>query len=93
MVRTSLTLIVSQSLIDIEGNNEFGRNEGGGNKTNLSNSFVSKKSIGTSYLTFKNAKKGDGNPNSSGGNTKKCVKANKDFNYQIIGIKKAFNIL
>ena len=86
-------MIVFHLLIDVTGNNEFGRGEGYGIEINLSNLSAFKKSIGVGYLTFKSAKKGDGNLNSGGGNIKKNVKAARGFNYLISGNKKVFNLL
>ena len=72
--------------MDAISEDKYGRDEGSGNKTNLSNSFTSKKSFEAGYLTSKNAKKG-------GDNTKKNVKAIKNFNYLIPHAKKVFNFL
>ena len=58
------------------------------NETNLLNSSLSKKSIGTDYLTFESAKKGGGNSKKGSGNTKKDVKAVKGSNYLILDAKK-----
>ena len=54
MLRISATSIVS--LIDVEGNNEVGGDEGGGNKTTLLNLFAFKKSTRMGYLTSKGTK-------------------------------------
>ena len=80
-------------MIDAIGNNEIGRGKVGANETNLSNSFISNKSIRAGYLIFKSTKKGGGNSNSSGSNTKKGVKAAKGSNYLTQGAKKTFNLL
>ena len=93
MPRTSSTLIVLQLLINIIDNDGFDEGEGGGNKTNLSNSSAFKKSIRAGYLTSKSAEKGGGNSKSGGGNTKKGVKANKSSDYLTSGAKKTFNLL
>ena len=68
------------------GNNQVGRSKGGANKTNLLNSFTSKKSIEAGYLTSKGIKRG-------GGNTKKWVKAAKSSDYLTSGAKRGFNLL
>ena len=62
------------------------RGESDGNKTNLSNSFMSKKSTRAGYLTSGGAKRGEGN-------NKKGVKAAKTPNYLNSAAKKAFNHL
>ena len=73
-----------QLSIDTADKNEVG--ESGGNKTNLSNLSISKKSTKAGYLIFNDRKKGSGN-------IKKDVKAAKDSNYLILDAKKAFNLL
>ena len=60
--------------------------ESNGNRTNLSNPFVSTRFTGVGSLTFGGATKG-------GGNTKKGVKAARSFDYLISAAKKAFNHL
>ena len=65
---------------------EVGNGKSGGNETNPSNLFTSKRSIGAGYLTFEGAKKG-------GGNTKKSVKAARGPDYLNPAAKKAFNHL
>ena len=65
---------------------EVGKSEGSGNKTNLSNPSMSKKFTKIDYLTSKSTKK-------SNGNTKKNVKAAKRSDYLTSGIKKIFNLL
>ena len=91
MLKTSPTSIILQSLIDAAGNNEVNKGENGGNETNLSNSFASKKSIEAGYLISKRTKKDGGNPNSGSNNTKKSVKAAKSSDYLTPDAKKAFN--
>ena len=93
MLRLSLALIISHSLIDAAGDNKVDRGESGGDKTNLSNSFVSKKSTRADYLIFKGAKKGGNNFNSGSGKTKKGVKAVRGSDYLTPGAKKSFNLL
>ena len=93
MLKPSQKLILLQSSIDVAGNNEVGKNAENGNKINLSNLSVSKRSTRTSYLIFKSAKKGGNNSNSSSSNTKKVVKAAKRSDYLTLGTKKAFNLL
>ena len=78
--------IVSQSLINIADEDKIDKGESGGNKTNLSKLSVLKKSTKTDYLISKSAKRG-------GSNTKKDVKAAKNFDYLIPGTKKIFNLL
>ena len=85
--------IILQSSIDAADEDEIGRNESNGNKINLSNPSASKKSTGAGYLTFKGTKKGDGNTNSGGGNSKKSVKATKISDYLTLNTKKSFNHL
>ena len=51
---TSLSSIL-QSLINAPDKDKIGRNKSGGNKTNLLNLFVSKKSTGAGYLISKGA--------------------------------------
>ena len=86
MFKTSSKLIVLQSLIDAADDDEVGEDKNNRNKTNLSNSSASKKSIGAGYLTSKGAKK-------VGSNTKKVVKAVRGSNYLTSDAKKAFNLL
>ena len=74
MLRTSPTLIILQLSIDVASSNKIGEVESGGNKTNLSNSSVSKKSTRAGYPNSKDVKDGNDNPNSASGNTKKGVK-------------------
>ena len=81
MFGISPTLIILQSSIDVAGDNEVGRDKGGGNKTNLSNLYSSKKSTRVGDLTSKGTKKGGSNLNSDGNNTKKGVKAARGFDY------------
>ena len=83
--------IISQLLIDAGNKDEVGKS--GGNKTNLSNPSISKRSTGADYLIFKGIKKGGNNLKRGGGNTKNCIKAAKGFNYLILDPKKAFNHL
>ena len=75
---------ILQSLINAANEDKVGRNESGGNKTNLSNLFASKKSTGAGYLIFESAKKGCGN-------IKKGVKAARGSDYPTENTKKAFN--
>ena len=75
------------------GNNEVGKGQGGGNETNLSNLFASKKSAGADYLNSKNTKKSPNNSKKDGGNIKKNVKAVKGSDYLTADTKKAFNNL
>ena len=82
MLKMSSTWIVLQFLIYAANNNEVSKGEDNGNKTNLSNSFTSKKSTRASYPTFKGAKKG-------GTNTKKGVKTARNSNYLTLGNKKS----
>ena len=84
---------ISQLLIDAVDKNKIGRDESGGNKTNLSNLSASKKSTKTGYLTLKNAKKGSNNSKKGGGNTKKGITATKSFDYLTPGTKKTFKLL
>ena len=85
--------IVLQSLIDAANKDEIGGGESSGNKANLSNLCILKRSTGAGYLTFESAKKGGDNPKKDGGNTKKDVKAAKGFHYLIPDTKKVFNYL
>ena len=73
-------------MIDTADNNETGRGKGSDNKINLSNLSMSKKSIGASYLTFENTKRG-------GSNIKKSIKAARNSNYLNPDTKKTFNFL
>ena len=93
MLKTSPTSIVSQSSINTAGNNNVCGNKNSNNKTNLLNSFTSKKSLGAGYLASKGVKKDGGNPNSGGDNTKKDIKAARGSDYLTPGAKKAFNFL
>ena len=93
MLIISPTSIILELLINAAGNNKACRGESGGNKTYLSNLSAFRKFTRTGYLTFKGTKKGGGNPNSRGSNTKNCVKAAKGSNYLTLGTKKAFNLL
>ena len=77
MLKTSPTSIVLQLLIDVASKNEDGRDKGNSNKTNLSNSFISKKFTRAGYLTFKDSKK-------SGGSIRKDVRATRGSNYLIL---------
>ena len=89
---TSLSTIL-QLLIDMADKYKVNRSENGGNKTNLSNLFTSKRSTGASYLTFGGAKKDGDNPKRGGGNTKKGVKSAKGSNYLTSDAQKTFNHL
>ena len=73
---------ISQLSINAANKDEVGGVKIGGNETNLSNPFTSKKFTKAGYLIFKSAKKSDGN-------TKKCVKAARGSNYLIPDIKKS----
>ena len=73
-------------LIDTASDNKDGRGESQSNKTNLSNLFAFRKSIGAGYLTSKGAKRGNKN-------TKKGIAAVRGSNYLTSDIKKAFNFL
>ena len=84
---------ISQSSIDVADEEEIGRSEIGGNKTNLSNPSVSKKSTKAGYLTSRGNKKGSNNPKKDGGNTKKGVKAVRGSDSLTPDAKKAFNYL
>ena len=68
MLTISPRLIILQLSIDLSGNNEIDNGKNGGDGTNLSNLFVSKKSTKANYLTS-NGNKMDGS------NTKKSGKA------------------
>ena len=85
--------MVLKLLIDAVSNNKIDGGKNIGNKTNLSNSFASKKFIRADYLIFKCIKKSGGNSNNSGNNTKKGVKIARGSDYLTLGNKKAFNCL
>ena len=89
MIRTSWIFIVLQLSIDTAGDNEIGAGKVDGNKTNLPNLFMSKKSTEAAYLTFKGNKKVSGKLNSSNDNTKMRIEAARGFNYLIPSAKKA----
>ena len=76
-----LTILQSNDVVDED---EVG--ESGGNEMNLLNTSASTRSTRAGYLIFGGAKKG-------GNNTKKGVKAAKDFDYLTPAAKKAFNYL
>ena len=82
-LNTTGSSTISQ-LIDVADEDEIGENSV--NRTNLSNSFVSKRSTDMGYLIFKGTKKG-------AGNTKNNVKAARGFDYLTPAAKKAFNHL
>ena len=82
---TSLSTIL-QSLIDTTDKYKVDGGENSGNKTNLSNPFVSKRSTRAGYLNFGGAKRGSGK-------TKKGVKGARGFNYLTLVAKKVFNHL
>ena len=89
---TNLSTIL-QSLIDATDKDEIDEGESDSNETNLVNSFKSKRSTGTGYLTFGGIKKGGNNLQRGGGNTKKCIKAAGGSKYLTPNIKKAFNYI
>ena len=105
MLRTSLTFIVLQLLIDAVGKNEAYRDESISNEINSSNLSAFKMFTEVNYLTSEGAKKDGGNPNSdgnsnsgdnfnnSGNHTKNDIKAAKSSDYLTSDIKKAFNFL
>ena len=82
---------ILQSLINALDQDEVGKS--GGNKRNLSNLSALKRFIRGGFLISKGAKRGDGNTNSGGGNTKKGVKAIRGSNYLTPDTKKVFNHL
>ena len=84
MSLTALSIILQ--LINEANDDKFGDGESGGNETNLSNLFASKKATKAGYLTSGGAKKG-------GSNTKKGVKAARAPYYLNPATKKVFNYL
>ena len=82
---------ISPSSIDATDKDEI--DESIYNKTNLSNSSISKRSTRVSYLTFRGAKKGGYNPKRGGSNIKNYIKAARSSFYLILDPKNVFNHL
>ena len=80
---TGLSTILQS--IDMANENKVENKKSGGNKTNLSNSFISTKSTRAGYLNFRGAKR-------DGGNTK-GVKVTGGPNYPNPATIKVFNHL
>ena len=96
MLRTTNAIGLStilQSLIAVADKDNVDASKSDGNKTNLSNLFTFKKSIGAGYLTSKGSRKGSENSKKGSHNTKKCVKADRGSNYLTPNTKKIFNHL